>query len=659
MASHFSDDMRRADILRRTRAGLQEDLDDLRADLADALPEYEQRLGELSQGLPSWLEIAPAELRQLFHLQMPAAPGALDDEGGDPGIIGPRVVALAAGHVEGFIEQWMSPADAEQAETLPPEHQDLTRAYAQITDYLDSVFDQSRLSAEQAQATMDFWLDSTLAQLDSQRENDVEALEELVHQGDIRRGQRARQEIADRWEEQRRQAAELQQRWRPLLALLGEGLELSEAGTEELADLLARARDGLVGAFPQLAERLPPYAFEPAGVTSQMPAADHALSGEDEPHDEAGPTAQINDLAHAHPDTAPPGETLKMLQEPADAPRDGTDERDEAHEHHEYDDTHEHEVEPDDPAAPAEPATLQPDSFHAPADTSYAGVIPLDEPSSEPEWLGLESSSVSAYSEPSIDEVSEQSAKTSPARTAPHAAKDAPEQPRTTERLSPAPAELAPAKAAPVAPPQTPQKTMLDADDEATFSSCFRVRQGYKPVHFAEVLAVLGPPSLLLGGMALLCALYLAGFDASNPLERWPWAMSALAVAAAWLFLLPTGLRWRSKWRGARPIILRYTDVREQVELVFDARGLRLGRESWRWEEVVRASLRRWDSPLDEVCGWALSLQLPGAQPLELAAPEPNRKKWQNAPYQLGDVPYQAWQVDIFDFEAICRRTIG
>ncbi|MFU8807349.1 MAG: hypothetical protein ACNA8W_26305, partial [Bradymonadaceae bacterium] len=54
------DQQRREEILRRTLMGIEEDFEDLRAELAEALTDYENRLSRACNSLPAWLDLPPA-----------------------------------------------------------------------------------------------------------------------------------------------------------------------------------------------------------------------------------------------------------------------------------------------------------------------------------------------------------------------------------------------------------------------------------------------------------------------------------------------------------------------------------------------------------------------------------------------------------------------
>lgn len=618
----------------------------MRAELMEILPDYEQRLRRRSDALPPWLEIAPAQVRALFHLQpVPPDPSTPAQASPVHGILGPRTVALAAGHIEAFIERGFVDVDFDD----PTRVRHLVELYLETTSYLNALIREARRVAYQARTTLDAWLDALLDELERQRKIDVEALEDLVSQGDIGRGRSARQEIADLWEEQRRVAAELQASWQPLSALVREGLASTESGLQELSGLLMRARAGLVGANAAFEGQLPPFVWPDA---APAPAA----APEPEP-DEAGPTLDLRQPPEVGADKGAPGEAAGDASIDSASP-----------------DT----LVPGQSAANPAPAdrAVAPDE---PAQTTLfegdyvPGIIPLDEPASDPETPTLESSSVSDYSEPVGEDAGPTSEPAAPGRTSTQRMYTRAETPAAGHRAAPEPVERhrdpgptrhteplpAPDDEPPAPGPETPRTSAPGAallSDEATYTQCFRVRPGYARVGWLEVLGVTLPPALVLGTLAILSVLNLVGAS-FNPFERWSWAFSAAAAALAWLLLWPALRRWRSKWLGTRLVIMRHTDVREEAALRFDKQLLTLADTTLRWDRLSSAQLRRWDSPLDEVCGWTLSLRGPGAA-LLLATPEANRKKWQNSPYQLAETPYDAWQLSPFDFDTIVRRAL-
>lgn len=633
MASNFSDDARRADILRRAHEGLEEDLDDMRSELMDILPDYEQRLRQNSDALPTWLEITPAQVRALFHLRPVAIETHADPDtppaaSAEHGILGPRTVALAAGRIETFIDEGFVDADFDDDTRT----QRLVELYTETTFYLNALIREARRVSEDARATLDAWLDAVLFDLESQRKSDVEALEELVGNGDIGRGGSARQEIADLWEDQRRRAAYLQASWQPLTALVHEGLTTTESGLRELADLLMRARAGLVGANAAIEPQLAPFEW-PAAPHRAQPAQPKGPAEVDD----AGPTLDLS-----RPSEYGRGADVDALLEDTLIPGLAADDVDEFAVEPAHDDFN----------------TLPPGGF-------VPGIIPLDEPTSDPVTAPFESVSVSNYSEPADESATDDAAapRTSTQRmytrqetpSAGHVAAPEP-APRQTDP-SPAFTDEMPSLAAkPTAPVTTPIATGL-LSDEATYTQCFRIRPGFERAGLLEVIAILLPPAAVLATMAVMSVLHLAGAGA-NPFEQWSWAFSAVSASLAWLLLLPALRRWRTKWLGTKLVIMRHADVREEASLRFDKQALSLNDDTWRWDRLTVAELRRWDSPLDEVCGWTLSLAAPQAPPLRLASPESNRKKWQNSPYQLVEIPYDAWQVSPFDFDTIARRAL-
>src|SRR5690554_4576611 len=237
----------------------------MRAELMDILPDYEQRLRRNTDALPTWLELDPTQVRALFHLAPVGANLGADTRASSSassvhGILGPRTVALAAGRIETFIDRGFVDVDFDDTTRV----QRLVDLYLETTTYLDALIREARRVAHEARTSLEGWLDALLYDLEQQRKIDVEALEDLVSQGDIGRGGSARQEIADLWEEQRRVAANLQASWQPLIVLVREGLASTESGLQELSGLLMRARAGLVGANAAFEGQLPPFIWPQA-----------------------------------------------------------------------------------------------------------------------------------------------------------------------------------------------------------------------------------------------------------------------------------------------------------------------------------------------------------------------------------------------------------
>jgi hypothetical protein len=194
--------------------------------------------------------------------------------------------------------------------------------------------------------------------------------------------------------------------------------------------------------------------------------------------------------------------------------------------------------------------------------------------------------------------------------------------------------------------------------DEALVASAFRIRSGYKPVGKVEVLGVLLPPllfALALAGLSVAHLLDPGG--APNPMLEWSWVPAGLVVALAWILLVPMGLRWRSRWSGVSPEVLRSTDVRDDAEIVLGADRLHIDEAAWSWSSLRGLEVHRWESPLDETCGWVLEFEAADGEPIAVAAAEPNRDRWMKSMVELvEDVPYDAWQVDAPTFQALRGR---
>lgn len=663
--------------------GLEEDIEDLRDELIDELSAFEGRIGRLEGRLPRWLELPPGSIKSVFRFA--------DDTVEPNALLGPRAVAMGAGRVERFVYDWLG-ADGEATNVRfdDAEAEALAAAHAGLHDYLDALREDTRRTHEAADKTLNEWLDGVLSQLDMHRETDLDAIEQLVHEGEIGRGHSARQEMADLWEEQRLKADELRNAWRPIEEHLEHGLDVTLEGIRELEQLAKRARDGLIGANPDLAEHLDPG----AGATEED---DRAASNSDDNDSEeqvdevdvspsvtepiaAGGTDQGGvDATDAGPPTQP------QVDEASDTQLDG-DGAGEA-------------------VLPSGEDALRVDedvSDTVPDVGSSAGIVPPDEPQ-QPELGSLESSSVNDYSEPGADQASA----THPgpmARSAETAASEAPpaldeadeadeQTPHVTEPgrpgpddagatepaiagTTPTPAESANPTDSASGEPDAPQPEAIarhtavapsdpaeDADAKDPLNrvrgQCFRISEGYQPVGWLEVFFAAIVPVGFMTTIGLIAALHITGSGGFDPFARWSWMPAALVVAAAWTILVPAALRWRPKWLGWQPRILRSDDVRDERDIEVGEDGISLGEHTWRWGQLRDSELFRWDSPPDEMQGWLVTLDTPRQGELEFASPEPDRESWKRSTRELVDAPYEAWQVDQRVFGELRRRIFG
>ncbi|MFW5966183.1 MAG: hypothetical protein ACOCV2_01640 [Persicimonas sp.] len=612
MTDGSTDDARRVDIARRAHLGLREDLEDLRADLADALPDFEKRLHERSSSIPEWLKLSPGHLRSLFYFS--------DEDIEVEAIIGPRTVAIAAGHLEGFVERWF-----ERIEENPEDFdkEGLVADYEELTEGLVRLEENTHHQIARAQHTFAQWRDEILVQLEFRRKNEVEAIEELIQEGEIPQGTDARQEIADLWEDQRHRAAQLDECWDPLVELLDEGAIATGEGLDLVGEMLERARQGLIGAVDELADSLEPVDIGPAGGDERNSAAD-------------ADAATRVDGASA---VTAPGDFLE--DEESTGLGESTSEE-----------SHRADV-------PETPDTIPDEDF-------LHGIIPIEEPSSGSEEGSLETSSVSDYSEP------QRAGSKTP--TEPPSSRPYTRPGPWSRRRDDEPTERAERDESQVddKKPEAPDKEFEPAsgDDEETVEEptassespdrpqieggCFRFQFELTEVGVLELLAVLAAPTLFVASVALLQLLHLAGVEAAfDPLERWSWAPAALAVAGAWIVLVPLVLSWRVRWEGFRPRIVRRDEVRRVAQITLSDQKLCIDDTCWSLDRLDRVHLLRWDVPRDETFGWLLTFEPRGARRVELATAEDDRHAWQNSPVELAELSYDAWQLDPETFEAI------
>lgn len=638
MKDGSTDDARRVDIARRAHLGLREDLEDLRSELADALPGFEKRLHERSSSIPAWLNLTPSHLRALFYFS--------DEDIEVDAIIGPRTVAIAAGRLEGFVEHWF-----ERIEQNPDsfDKEALVADYEELTASLVRLDEDAHHHIARAQRTFAEWRDEILVQLEFRRKNDVEAIEELIQEGEIPQGTDARQEIADLWEDQRDRAAQLEECWEPLVELLDEGAVATGEGLDIIGQMLERARQGLIGASDDLAEHLESIELGPA--VRDQDVSEAGGEADDEPADKEAPTR-----VDSAPAVTAPGDLLE-----------------------EEDPTGLAESTPDDSIEADFPETAGAQTRDTIPDEDFIhGIIPIEEPSSGSEERSLETSSVADYSEPERpgsrhpteppasrpytrpgpgsrrrDDDPDEEPDDKIERDEPEAVSDIDDQPseapdRDARRANTAAEEVEDKPAAP----------SEEIDSPRIEGGCFRFQFELETVSPLELIAVLAVPLVGVAAMVLLQILHLAGVEAAfNPLQRWSWAPAALAVAGAWIVLVPLVLSWRVRWEGFHPRVVRRSEVRRVAQVTLGDQKLCIGDACWPLERLDRVRLLRWDLPANETFGWLLTFRPRGERGVELATAEADRHAWQNSAVELAELSYDAWQLDPETFEAI-RTTL-
>ncbi len=239
--SQMTDQLRLDDITRRTIAGIEEDLEDLRNDLADDLEDFEQRLRILSDSLPEWLQLSGSAIRKAFRFP--------ETSPLPEGILGPRAVALAASEVETFIDTWFDTKDAALPRNfaLLEVRDEFTAAANNTNTFLDDVCYAAKILANDAHNELEDLIDTVLYELENKRRTDVNALDSLVQEGVLDPGRDAQKETAEIWEEQRLYVDEINAAFDPLMDLVEEGLALTLRGVAELHALVDRATQGRLG----------------------------------------------------------------------------------------------------------------------------------------------------------------------------------------------------------------------------------------------------------------------------------------------------------------------------------------------------------------------------------------------------------------------------
>lgn len=259
---------------------LEDDLDDLRDRLAQDLDTYEGRISKASNGMPIWLKIDPAWIREWFQFEF--------DE--MRLVLGPRVVAFGASRVEtlfrtNFVGKSPDESFAEELE--------------EVDEFLQKLSERTRIGAEEAQDQLAEILDEVLLDIEEKREKDEHALRQLVSSGDVERGEETQKEIADLWEEQRARAKEAKAAWETLERLVFEGLEYVGEGLEELEEFLDLMRGLVFGVKPKEKVVVPDESSRkteklPTEGTSEWERESAEVWGPTDP--DVGPTAPMDSV---------------------------------------------------------------------------------------------------------------------------------------------------------------------------------------------------------------------------------------------------------------------------------------------------------------------------------------------------------------------------
>ena len=251
----------REEIIKTTLSSLDHELDALREALFESLEHYEGQLRARCKRLPQWLALGFHEVWPLFCF----SPSSVSPQAA----LGPRVVAVAAGELDAFIEQWLGRPGAIKQHTFAQSPSQLS-AYLRADDALEralrDMLIESERVARHARETLAQWRDDILSELEDSRVRDIEAIELLVAEGTLGTTRDAKKEIAFLWEEQRRLASSLLRAWEPFESLVSQGLEFTADGIEELQSLHERARQAMIQAYPSIQRQRSPESIIPTSV---------------------------------------------------------------------------------------------------------------------------------------------------------------------------------------------------------------------------------------------------------------------------------------------------------------------------------------------------------------------------------------------------------
>ncbi|MEZ4461062.1 MAG: hypothetical protein R3E66_15330 [bacterium] len=495
--------------------------------------------------------------------------------------LGPRAVAMGAARVEQMI--------ANLHEDLSVESLDQQRQDA--LDQLERLERAAREQALDADAALSEMLDAILIELEERREADEIALRELVTTGDVDRGRQARKEIADLWEDQRARARELRDAWEPIEALVFEGIDATVAGVEELKSLVHRAVEGF-GGTAHVADE-PEHASEEARVTEKLATqtATEEWSRETEepppapsaPHDlETLETPRESEEPKAESvdmNAAPPGSDTQVEEEPDAQPPDDSDE----------------EAASDDD----DPSTWQTQLDFGPTDQmNVSDLVAQDSPQSQP---------------------------------APEPDQEPVEPP------------------APSAAPESDASGSFDdinatAEHEETRGRAMRVVEEWRRVRRVEVALISLPMVAFLAIAGTASLPKLLGATPSTDVHRvvpwlFPWGFAGVVTLTFIAMLLR---HWRTRWRG-RPELVQWTERPEEVDVVIERGGVRIGSVKYPQRQLSARSYR-WESRPDGTFGWAVVLTPRTSEPLTFVASERNFTRWDQSTLPVEEVDPSSWQ---------------
>lgn len=235
------------------------DVQQLKGRLATLATGYEARLRNALESIPAWV---PCDLNAVYDTFRFPASSRLNDA-----LLGASASYQVAESMEAFLARWWDG----QGQPLPAAtayvRQQFNAEAAEMEELLYTLESDTLEVVRCARYQLDHMLDAVLADVEAQRQADVEALEHGIRSGE-HNAHDGREELAKMWEEQRGRASYVRDMWAQLDRFIREGEHHSvEAGvnlTAVLENACAAYNEGQVSS-----PAAPPA---PPASTSQPPA---------------------------------------------------------------------------------------------------------------------------------------------------------------------------------------------------------------------------------------------------------------------------------------------------------------------------------------------------------------------------------------------------
>ncbi|MFB6264410.1 MAG: hypothetical protein ABEL76_12430 [Bradymonadaceae bacterium] len=644
MNDDFSDGDDRAELARRTEREIERQLEEMREELRREFLDYERRLSTTVRSVPSWEEVDPDDVEELFVVELPGQRGHAK--------LGPRSVAVAAGELESFATHWLAEVGRGNEPGLDTGQIDeVERRAAVLSDLLRTLGDLIHRRADAAEEFVENQREATLERLEEQREETLADVESRVRDGELEPGAGARDERARAWDKQRKKAGETRAYWADIEELIEEGRRSADEGLSELRALFDRAVSGLCGSRPELGDRLPEpfddsvdassdggeaeggHPTEPVDVDAGVaggprppgpPSASESRPGVDSGHDPGG--AEPGDSAGA----SEPSEGAAAFAEPSDEP---------------------------------EPST--PWSDPSAVDSESRAAVGTDASKAEGTDEGFEvPASDLEDPEPAVGGADDGPATMPAVGASGSPEEEQPDESSGVDESRPAGGEVEPA-AEEVEPGGDVDAQSDDGDEtdengdaageddgDRAEGRAIRLRTSERPVPLPQVAYALGPPFVVLVAVAVAALLRVVGLGwMFASFLAWSWVEPVVAVSAIWCVFGPVILRWRPRFDGWRPYFARDVEVREEADLRVDADGLYLDEQRIDADEIARGDLKRWGRDgAGEMFGWLLALDPPGGE-LTFVSPAADLESWQASNAPVVEPPGEAWQIesDVFD----------